>query len=121
MLIFYYNLYFYHNLAGGQLGAFNSVSLDSFSISHFLTGFFGLLISPARGFIFYTPLFIFGFISLGFIKKMQKKEVAERVIFNLNLANFFGCLLLNSFWVTWWAGWGWGDRMLTDAACSAII
>lgn len=111
-----YNLYFFNSLFGGY-----GIQTSTFSLNNIFSNALGLLFSPARGVIFYTPLFIFSFLSIIFLKKIRRMPTKIRVIFYLNYIYFISGLILNSFWGCWWGGHSWGDRLLTDIAVPAVI
>lgn len=111
-----YNLYFFNSLFGGY-----SNQTGTFSLNNPISNIFGLLFSPTRGVIFYTPLFIFSLLSILFWREINKTHENLKIIFVLNYIYFISGLILNSFWGCWWGGHSWGDRLLTDIAVSAII
>lgn len=100
------NFYLYGLLIGTE-----AVSAKYFDPSRFLSNLAILLFSPARGIIFYTPFFIFGFASI-FIKKK---------ILILNLLWLYAVLFIYAFYQLVDDGWVWGDRYLTDGAVPAVI
>jgi len=69
--------------------------------------FAGLLVSPAKGILLYSPILIFGFAAV--LKPLREK-------FEIRLCLL--CLLLHtllwSFYADWWGGWAWGPRYLMD-------
>lgn len=111
-----YNLYFFHSVLGGY-----AVQTATFTISSPISNFMGMLFSPARGVVFYTPLFILSFLSICFLKQINKLSTKLKIIFYINFVYFILGIILNSFWGVWWGGHSWGDRLLTDIAVSAII
>jgi len=111
-----YNFYFFHSIFGGYVS-----QLSTFSLTSLISNLSGLLFSPARGIIFYTPLFIFSFLSIVFLRQINRLPVKIKIIFYINYIYFILGLILNSFWGVWWGGHSWGNRLLTDIAVSAII
>jgi hypothetical protein len=68
-------------------------------------GIFGLLVSPGRGLLWYSPVVILSLI--GFIHALKKNRLAALLI----VALFSGFLLIHSG--SWWTGgWSWGPRYL---------
>ena len=66
----------------------------------------GMLISPARGFVWFVPasfLAIAGLIS--FFKRHTR-------LASMSLALIIGHVLVFGAWWMWWSGWGWGPRFL---------
>lgn len=91
-----YNFYRFGNpLAFGQQW--------TFSLSAIPVGLPGLLVSPARGLIWYSPCVLLAIV--GFRK-------APRLEGLLLVAIFTSFLLLHSFWTVWTGGWSWGPRFL---------
>ena len=84
-----------------------------------LEGLAGLLISPSRGLLIYSPFLILSFLSFGLIQKEQAKLFYQfcGLVFILFIVSL-------SMWRYWDGGWGFGTRMLTDAlpyACLLLI
>ncbi|MDP3973332.1 MAG: hypothetical protein Q8P92_00710 [Candidatus Daviesbacteria bacterium] len=107
-------------LYGMPIGT-EAVSWKYFDPSRFLSNLAVLFFSPARGLLFYTPFFFFGFAaillwpSLTWLwKKMSK------VLF-LNLIFLYAILFVYSVYALVDDGWVWGDRYLTDGAVPAVI
>lgn len=111
-----YNFYFFHSVFGGYAN-----QIATFNLSSPISSFVGILFSPARGVIFYTPIFVFSFISIFFRKQINKMPKNLQIIFYLNYLYFILGFIINCFWGCWWGGHSWGDRLLTDIAVSAII
>ncbi|MFZ0820067.1 MAG: phospholipid carrier-dependent glycosyltransferase [Candidatus Acidiferrales bacterium] len=75
----------------------------AFSPSVVPAAFFGLLISPGHGIIWYCPCVVLAIV--GFKK-------ARRLDALLLVTIFAGFLMLHSFWLGWGGGWTWGPRFL---------
>lgn len=109
-----YNLYFYNSLIGGySVLAIGKLKIDV------VRSFLGILLSPSRGVLFYTPFFLFGLFSLMYINKIKLSR--DKIILILNFFYLVLGIILNSIWGGWWGGHTWGNRLLTDIAVSAII
>lgn len=91
-----------------------AVSAKYFAPSNLLSNLAVLIYSPARGMLFYTPFFIFGFASILLWKKMSQTLI-------LNLIFLYAVLLIYSVYALVDDGWVWGDRYLTDGAVPAVI
>lgn len=115
LLLVTLNFIFYNSFIGG----YAKHSLPVYK-SDFLAGFTGLLFSPARGTLFYTPFFFFGFLSILFIKKISSNYF-EKYIYLLVFLYFISGATLNFLWGGWWGGWSWGNRLFADIAVSAVI
>lgn len=73
-------------------------------------GLWGLLVSPYRGFFWFTPLFIASLVALpGFVRR-HPREAAVSGAMSVVL------ILLYSLWWMWWGGFAWGPRFLVPLA-----
>ena len=87
----------------------------------FPEGFFGLWISPSKGILIYSPVFIFIFYGIyksfqNFIlsRKVDCLDMSEWFVFVLtSLAIFLHTLILGR-WHHWYGGYSWGYRMVSD-------
>jgi hypothetical protein len=77
-----------------------------FSLSAIPLGVAGLLFSPGRGLLWYSPAVLLAI--LGF-RKAWKTKPAESLLI---AAIFAGFLLLHSLYSNWHGGWSWGPRYL---------
>ena len=77
-----------------------------FSFSRLPEGLAGLLFSPGRGIIWYSPAVALAI--LGFRKAMKTRMLEALLI----TALFLGFLVLHSSMSVWHAGWSWGPRYL---------
>lgn len=69
----------------------------------------GMLVSPWRGLVWYSPVAVLGFVAL-------RRAPAERRPEALAAVGVFAALLgLHSLWTAWDAGWSWGPRFLLPA------
>lgn len=77
----------------------------------FASGFFGLLISPTRGILFFIPTFFCGFWLL-FDRDILNKNESNKVFILLSL--LYSAILPCAYakWHTWHGGWYWGPRFL---------
>ncbi len=81
-------------------------------LGNFPVSLFGVWISPSKGILVYSPVFIFSLV--GFFISLKNKVLKDR---NLYIA--FGIILLIhtvviSFWKHWYGGWSFGYRMSSD-------
>lgn len=79
----------------------------------FWNGFLGLLISPSRGLLFFTPLFIYSFIY--YFSPSTLKKSPE---YALSILLFIG---LMSKWLMWIGGWSLGYRLLIELVPILIL
>lgn len=119
LLLLLYNEYFFHTLLGSK-----AAPLEFFRLNNpwqILNNFLGVILSPNRGIIFFTPFYIFAYTIFAYWQKFKRYAFNTKSIILLNSINLFMVLLINSFWSIWWGGHGWGNRLLTDSAASAVI
>ncbi len=72
--------------------------------------FVGTLISPGRGLLVYSPVFLFA--TYGVISKVRHCTVARLDLVLLAVIALHWVLM--SYWGTWWAGDSYGPRFFTD-------
>lgn len=120
-LILSYNSFFYQSLIGSYGASIRTLGGANmyFNLSYIPNNLLGLFFSPARGIIFYTPIFMISLLAIFFRGRVQGDT--KKVFFYLNLVFFVSIIVLNSFWKVWWGGHSWGDRLLSDIAISGVI
>ena len=72
-----------------------------------LAGILGLLVGPARGYFWYSPVLLLGFWGLGWFRQQA------RWLFWMISAICISYLLLYGKWYMWHGGYSWGPRFLT--------
>lgn len=77
-----------------------------FSFSAIPQGIAGLLVSPGRGIIWYSPVVL---LAIPAIRKAWKTKPIEVLLI---AGLFLGFLGLHSFYENWHGGWSWGPRYL---------
>jgi hypothetical protein len=103
--LLYYNLGFMGSLAGG----YGVVKPPVNFFQHDWSGLAGLLLSPARGLLVFSPFL--AFVAVGLVQRLRAPQTrALAVVLTLAVA---GQLLLYSQG-DWRAGTSWGPRWLTD-------
>ena len=99
LLYFAYNqMRFGHALTFGQPWAFH--------INGVAEGVAGLLVSPGRGLMWYSPAVVLAIAALRKIKNSSALLIA---------GVFVGFLGIHSVWSFWHGGWSWGPRFLLPA------
>lgn len=83
----------------------------------FLSGLLGLLISPSRGLLVFSPIFIF---ACGYLFYMLFSKNAPAVYRYLGISVVL-TVLLYSKWGMWWGGQSFGYRLLTDISPILIV
>jgi hypothetical protein len=106
-LVLWYNYYRFGSIyeTGFQLLAAKT-GLDFFSGTTFVTGLKGFLVSPGKGFFYYSPIAIFFFFT---IVPFYKKHRWPAISFLLLILSY---LLFLSRNVYWHGDWAWGPRYL---------
>ena len=66
----------------------------------------GMLISPARGFVWFVPA---SFLAIAGLTSFFKRHMR---LASMSLALIIGHVLVFGAWWMWWSGWGWGPRFL---------
>jgi hypothetical protein len=105
------NWWVHGTLIGGQ-----STMIQTISSSHAVGAYFdfsvgnllGLLAAPSRGLFVYSPVLLFAVP--GGVRTLRGDRPIERLITVAGLSMF----VLYGFIATWWAGWGYGPRYMTD-------
>jgi hypothetical protein len=105
VLMFAYSwVYFHSPVALGQGQAYAEFN------GNMLAGLAGLLISPNRGLLVFSPMFLFALLPLGAALLSRKSDMFMRLLaWDVVLT-----LLLYSRWRMWWGGWCFGYRVLIE-------
>lgn len=96
----------WNNLRYGSIWDSGYVETESFS-APWLFGLTGLLIGPARGYFWYSPILLVGFGGMGWFWQRT------RWLFWLIITICASYLLLYGKWYMWHGGYSWGPRFLT--------
>lgn len=108
-----YNWVVFRDLRGGYGGVD-----DAFGGS-LAEGLLGILVSPSRGLFIYSPVVLAGFYGLWLACRRtaapRSPVYAVAAIFLATQLVFFG------WWDTWWGGWSYGPRLLTEAAAVLVV
>ncbi len=112
LLALCYNFYFFGHVLGAVANPLSARGANvRFDLSHstFLNGFAGLLVSPNRGLLIYTPWIVFSL--WGLARLWMDRRLAWGRYLAIALAAIFSGHA--RFW-GWWGGWCYGPRYLTD-------
>ncbi len=110
-----WNEAFFHNLLGGYAANLGAVSPTPADVANALGG---ELISPNHGLFVFTPLVVFSLV--GAVRAARAKTADAALILLLAGASFVLCILY-AFDATWWGGWCFGPRYLTDTMPVAAL
>lgn len=113
---FYTNAVIYGSFVGTKV-----TPLTDFSFLHAVNGIVGILLSPARGIVWYTPFFVFSMLSIVYWKQLKSRTKVERILYCISWVYLLWIIVVHGAWGFWWGGWGWGDRYLADAAIPAVL
>ena len=106
------NWYLHGSLLGGRASIVTGIAHTHAVSSYFAFSpwnLIGLLAAPSRGLFVYSPVLLFALP--GLVRSLRASAPpAERLITVAGLA----ILLLYGFVSTWWAGWVFGTRYMTD-------
>ena len=105
MLLLTYNLYYFETLVGG----YSYLGTREFFTYPRWEGFLGLLVSPSRGLLVYSPVLLFGCIGLVSTMYYRRKPVLTYAAVATVLT-----VLFYSTWTKWDAVFGFSYRFLVD-------
>jgi hypothetical protein len=105
-----YNYWVFQHVNGGYGGL---------APGNLLAGAAGLLFSPARGVLFYAPVFLFALAALlpDARPNLRRNAALAVACAGLALAHF----AIISIWPAWEGGYCWGPRLLTEMALPLTI
>jgi hypothetical protein len=110
-----YNLFFFNNLFGGYI---TNVSFFHFDVSA-VYSFFGLLISPNRGLLIFSPVCLLAIFGISEIKTIKTGKMQHFLI--VAAISVLCQIIAYSFFSIWWAGWCYGPRFLTGTLPFLIL
>ena len=106
LLFLFYNLSIY----SAFLSPYYHSSLTDSDVSVFFEALLGNLISPARGILIFSPIFLFSLIGM-FIQAGRNK--ANTIDFYLIAIIFLHWIAISLF-IPWWGGYSYGPRLFAD-------
>ena len=116
VLIFWYNYYRFGSVfeTGYQLMS-TRAGIELFSKTSIFKGLSGLLVSPGKGYFYYSPVAIFFFFS---IKSFMKKHMGLSVAFVLIIVSY---VFFYSKYIYWHGDFAWGPRYMLAITPLLII
>jgi hypothetical protein len=109
-LITAYNLAVFHRLTGGYPPRLSRSVWD---------GLLGILVSPGRGLLIYTPVVVFAFAVLA-PGARKAREQHRPVVIAAGVFSLLHIALIGA-WPVWWGGYCWGPRLLTEILAPLMI
>jgi hypothetical protein len=85
----------------------------------FWAGLSGLLLSPARGLLVYSPVFLF--LIPAVYLWFRKTPARGREVYVISLSFSIAHILLYAKWPCWWGGVCFGARFITDVVPCLVI
>jgi hypothetical protein len=82
-------------------------------------GLAGVLISPSRGLLIYSPVLLAGFA--GFYLVCRRGTAPRSPVYLVSAVFLATQLVFFGWWDAWWGGWSYGPRLLTEAAAVLVI
>jgi hypothetical protein len=109
LMIASYNFYVFRHVSGGYVVASLDGSIPS--------GLAGLLLSPGRGLLIYTPILLFAvFAFLIPIGARSRNPLLVTAVVFVILDT-----IVMARWQVWWGGYCWGPRLLTELVPPLIV
>ena len=90
---------------------------QSYASGNLPEGLAGILVSPARGLLVFSPIFIFAFA--GMVRTLRNRQ-AEPIYKYLAAAAFLFMMAMAG-WKMWWGGWTFGYRLLIELVPLLIL
>lgn len=104
------NWYYFGQFGGGYAEIAGSSFAGAFSAQR-LAGIAGLLVSPNRGLLIFTPVALLGL--WGLARQIAPGEPRDPALVSFGIAALATLLIAGSYPV-WWGGWSFGPRYLVD-------
>ena len=109
-LLGWYSLAYY-----GRLGSLGQG--QSFASGDLPAGLAGILVSPARGLLVFSPIFVFAFAGMARSLRDRQAEPIDKYL-AAAVALF---LVAVADWKMWWGGWSFGYRLLIELVPLLIL
>ncbi len=106
------------------LGIQNNGYADQFLVgwlSRFPEGFLGLWLSPSKGILVFSPIFIFSILGLITILRNGRWKQKENLIYLASAAIIIVHTMILGRWKHWYGGWSFGYRMASDIIPFLVI
>lgn len=104
------NFVLFHNVGGRY-----STQLDA----QYPMRIAGLLFSPGRGLLIYTPIALFALAAFsGRVRLLREKHLP---VFVVSAVSVLLDIAFTATWPVWWGGYSWGPRLLTETLPCLIV
>jgi hypothetical protein len=90
---------------------------QSFVSGNIFEGLAGILVSPARGLLIFSPIFVFAFA--GMARTLRDRQAEPIYKYLAAAVAFF--LMAMAAWKMWWGGWSFGYRLLIEIVPLLIL
>ena len=90
-------------------------------LSKFPEGFLGLWLSPSKGILVYSPIFLLSFVGLFQVLKNKSWVKRENLLYLVSAAIVLVHTLILGRWKHWYGGWSFGYRMAADVIPFLVI
>ena len=108
-----YNQFIYGDIRGGY-----AVVHQSFR-TFLPEGLAGVLVSPSRGLLVYSPFLVAGFLGLYLV--LRDDRLRRSAVYSTAAIFAVSHILFFAWWKMWWGGWSYGPRLLTEAAAVLVV
>ena len=104
-----YNLHAFQSVTGGYPARLGG---------DWIEGLAGILVSPGRGLLLYTPVTLFALCA--FSARARESRMRHRPLIAASAVFVLADVALVAKWPVWWGGYCWGPRLLTEV-CAPIM
>ena len=109
-LLLVYNESVFGRVSGGYPDRFDG---------NILSGAAGLLLSPGRGLLIYTPIVFF--VLAAFLPATRELRSRHRALLAACSVFAIGQIAVTAQWPVWWGGYCWGPRLLSEIVPGVMV
>jgi len=109
-----YNLWYFESIT--RMGYDQGFFFGNGWATPLVEGLPGVLFSPSRGILIYSPVFIFAFWGAYLVWRSSNCVLLRYLTVSVILT-----VLVYSKWKMWWGGWAFGPRLLADITPLLIL
>lgn len=115
-LVAWYNLYYFGELMGGYRGLAGAYV---FTLEQLAIGLRGLLVSPSRGMLVFSPILAFSFV--GALVALSPRERRREPLLAYVAAAVLVSVVLYAFYDGWPGAWGFSYRLLAELLPALVL